>query len=58
MTDHTELLKLREEREKANEAQRIWKLRAMSDTALETRKQAALQRVKDIEKVQKEREDE
>lgn len=56
MSDRQELLRLREEREKANEAQRIWKLRSMSDEAIESRRQGCLQRLKDIEKVQKERE--
>ena len=56
MTDQSELQTLREQREKANETQRLWKLRNYSDEALEKTKQAALRRVADIERVQKERE--
>lgn len=39
-----------------NEAQRIWKLRKWSDEALKEAKKRSQQRIKDIEKVQKERE--
>ena len=53
----SELQALREQREKANEAQRLWKLRNYSDEALERTKQRALQRVRDLEKVQGERQE-
>ena len=56
MTD-PELVRFREEREKANEAQRLWKLRNYSDEALERTKQRALQLVRDAEKVQGERQE-
>lgn len=39
----------------SNEYQRILKLRNYSDEALEKRRQEALRRVRDIERVQKER---